>query len=116
MGISAAVAENFAYVRIREVGGGGKEMGLSRLISSLAGAPMFWFSGTLTELVGVDKVILLSLVTYGTRLGIYAFMTHPHHVFVAEALRGFAFGAFWSSSTFYACSIAAPGVRATMVR
>jgi MFS family permease len=115
MGMSAAVADNFAYVRIREVGGGGKEMGLSRLISSLAGAPMFWFSGTLTELVGVDKVIMLSLVTYGTRFGIYAFMTHPYHVFVAEALRGFTFGAFWSSSTFYACSIAPPGVRATMV-
>jgi MFS family permease len=116
MGMSAAVADNFAYVRIREVGGGGKEMGLSRLISSLAGAPMFWFSGTLTELVGVDKVIMLSLATYGTRFGIYAFMTHPHHVFLAEALRGFTFGAFWSSSTFYACSIAAPGARATMVR
>jgi MFS family permease len=116
MGMSAAVADNFAYVRMREIGGGGKDMGLSRLISSLAGAPMFFFSGTLTELVGVDKVILLSLVTYGARFGIYALMTHPHHVFVAEALRGFTFGAFWSSSTLYASSIAPPGVRATMVR
>lgn len=46
VGISSGVIENFAYVRLREVGGTGKEMGLSRLVSSVAGAPMFWFSGT----------------------------------------------------------------------
>ena len=45
VGISSGLIENFAYVRMREVGGTGKEMGLSRLVSSLAGAPMFWFSG-----------------------------------------------------------------------
>jgi hypothetical protein len=51
VGISSGVIENFAYVRLREVGGTGKEMGLSRLVSSLAGAPMFWFSGTFFFLV-----------------------------------------------------------------
>jgi len=45
VGISSGVIENFAYVRMREVGGTGKEMGLSRLVSSMAGAPMFWYSG-----------------------------------------------------------------------
>jgi hypothetical protein len=46
VGTSSGVIENFAYVRMREVGGTGKEMGLSRLVSSMAGAPMFWYSGT----------------------------------------------------------------------
>lgn len=50
VGISSGVIENFAYVRLREVGGTGKEMGLSRLVSSVAGAPMFWFSGTCSNI------------------------------------------------------------------
>ncbi|KAL3934765.1 MAG: hypothetical protein SGBAC_009578, partial [Bacillariaceae sp.] len=57
VGISSGVIENFAYVRIREVGGTGREMGISRLISSMSGAPMFWFSGRLTERLGADRVI-----------------------------------------------------------
>ena len=63
VGISSGVIENFAYVRMREVGGTGKEMGISRLVSSMAGAPMFWFSGPLTELLGADRVIVWSLIS-----------------------------------------------------
>ena len=48
IGTSSGCIENFAYVRVREVGGTGNNMGILRLVSSLAGAPMFWFSGPLT--------------------------------------------------------------------
>lgn len=94
IGISSGVIENFAYVRIREVGGTGKEMGLCRLVSSAFGAPMFWFSG---RLVGDDSVInedlreetllCLSLLSYVIRFFIYAFMKNPYHGLPAEALR-----------------------------
>ena len=116
VGISSGVIENFAYVRIREVGGGGHEMGLSRLVSSMAGAPMFWFSGPLTELLGADKVLALSLMNYVLRFFNYAFMRSPLQGLPAEALRGATFAAFWSTCTIYASRIAPPGMRATMVR
>lgn len=116
VGISSGVIENFAYVRIREVGGGGHEMGLSRLVSSMAGAPMFWFSGPLTELLGADKVLALSLMNYVIRFFNYAFMRSPLQGLPAEALRGATFAAFWSTCTIYASRIAPPGMRATMVR
>lgn len=45
IGVSSGVIENFAYVRLRECGGEGTVMGVSRLFSSLTGVPMFWFSG-----------------------------------------------------------------------
>jgi hypothetical protein len=48
IGVSSGVIENFAYVRLRECGGEGTVMGVSRLFSSLTGVPMFWFSGTYT--------------------------------------------------------------------
>jgi predicted MFS family arabinose efflux permease len=115
VGISSGVIENFAYVRMREVGGSGKEMGLSRLVSSLAGAPMFWFSGTLTEALGADRVIVLSLVSYVVRFLIYAFMRNAYHGLPAEALRGVTFAAFWSTGTIYAHRVSPPGLHATML-
>lgn len=115
VGTSSGIIENFAYVRIREVGGTGKEMGLSRLVSSLAGAPMFWFSGPLTELLGADRVLVLSLMSYVVRFLIYAAMRNPYHGLPAEALRGVTFAAFWSTSTVYAHRVSPPGMQATML-
>lgn len=115
VGVSSGIIENFAYVRIREVGGTGKDMGLSRLVSSVAGAPMFWFSGPLTELLGADRVIVLSLISYCVRFVIYALMRSPLQGLPAEALRGVTFAAFWSTGTIYASRIAPPGLSATMV-
>jgi len=115
VGVSSGIIENFAYVRIREVGGTGKDMGLSRLVSSIAGAPMFWFSGPLTEILGADRVIVLSLISYVVRFVIYALMQSPLQGLPAEALRGVTFAAFWSTCTIYASRIAPPGLGATMV-
>jgi hypothetical protein len=115
VGVSSGVIENFAYVRIREVGGTGKEMGLSRLVSSMAGAPMFWFSGPLTELLGADRVIILSLMSYVVRYFNYALMQSPLQGLPAEALRGVTFAAFWSTCTIYASRISPQGMQATMV-
>jgi len=115
VGVSSGVIENFAYVRMREVGGTGKEMGLSRLVSSIAGAPMFWFSGPLTEALGADRVIVLSLLSYVTRFIIYAFMRNPYHGLPGEALRGVTFAAFWSTCTIYAHRVSPPGLHATML-
>jgi hypothetical protein len=115
-GISSGLIENFAYVRIREVGGTGRDMGLSRLVSSMAGAPMFWFSGPFTELLGADRVIVLSLCVYVVRYFNYALMQTPLQGLPAEALRGVTFAAFWSTCTIYASRISPPGMQATMVR
>ncbi|GAX27539.1 hypothetical protein FisN_13Hh378 [Fistulifera solaris] len=115
VGISSGVIENFAYVRLREVGGTGKEMGLSRLVSSLAGAPMFWFSGRLSEALGVDRVFVLSLLSYVARFLIYAYMRTPLQGLPAEALRGVTFAAFWSSGTIYAHKVSPRGLHATML-
>lgn len=115
VGTSSGMIENFAYVRIREVGGTGRNMGLSRLVSSAAGAPMFWFSGPLTKALGVDRVMILSIVSYATRFLIYAVMRNPVQALPAEALRGLTFALFWSASTIYAHKISPDGLHATMI-
>jgi hypothetical protein len=77
---------------------------------------MFWFSGPLTELLGADRVIVLSLLTYILRYFNYALMQSPLQGLPAEAFRGVTFAAFWSTCTIYASRIAPPGMQATMVR
>jgi MFS-type transporter involved in bile tolerance (Atg22 family) len=115
VGVSSGIIENFAYVRMREVGGTGKEMGLSRLVSSCAGAPMFWFSGPLTSKLGADKVLVMAILSYVVRFVIYASMPSPLYGLPAEALRGITFAAFWSTGTVYAHKISPPGMNATLV-
>ena len=115
VGISSGIIENFAYVRMREVGGTGKHMGISRLASSCAGVPMFWFSGPLTAKLGADNILVLAILSYVARFFIYAFMPSPLYGLPAEALRGVTFAAFWSTGTIYAHRISPPGMSATMV-
>ena len=115
VGATSGIIENFAYVRIREVGGSGKEMGICRLVSSISGAPMFWFSGPLTEKLGADRVLVLSLCSYILRFLNYALMRKPFHALPAESLRGITFAAFWSTGTVFAHKISPPGMSATML-
>lgn len=115
VGVSSGCIENFAYVRMREVGGTGKEMGLSRLVSSLSGGPMFWFSGSITKFFGEETVLMLSLLSYVVRFVVYACMTRPLQGLPAEALRGITFASFWSTGTIYAHKISPPGMEATML-
>lgn len=103
IGISSGVIENFAYVRLREVGGTGRAMGISRLVSSLAGAPMFWWAAPLLERFGgVDRVLIGSILVYALRFTLYASMKTPWQGLPAEGLRGLTFALFWSASTIHA--------------
>ncbi len=115
IGTSSGCIENFAYVRVREVGGTGNNMGILRLVSSLAGAPMFWYSGPITEALGTDVVLVLSLLAYVVRFFNYAWMRHAYDALPAEALRGLTFALFWSSGSMYAHKISPPGMKATML-
>lgn len=115
IGVSSGIIENFAYVRMREVGGTGFHMGISRLVSSAAGVPMFWFSSQICNKFGVDKILCVSLLIYAIRFFIYAFMRHPMEGLTAEAMRGCTFAVFWSTSTVYAHKISPKGMAATML-
>jgi PPP family 3-phenylpropionic acid transporter len=117
LGISAAIGDNFAYVRFREVGGSGGDMGMSRLLCSFAGAAMFWFSGDISAMLGMETVFGLSLLSVGLRFTLFCFMDkNPYYGYAAEMIRGMVFGCFWSTSTVYASQIAPHEVQATMVR
>jgi MFS transporter, PPP family, 3-phenylpropionic acid transporter len=115
IGISSGVIENFAYKRLRELGADTRVLGRSRLVSSIAGVPMFWASGSLIRHVNVQTVLLISMVSYILRFVIYAAISNPWHAMPAEALRGITFAGMWAASTAHAHKIAPPGLATTML-
>ncbi len=117
IGVSSGIIENFAYVRLGEISKGDKSaFGTLRLVSSMTGAPMFWLSGNVIHLLGVNGVMILSLISYVIRFFLYGQVKNIWHALPAEMLRGFTFALFWSGSTYYASQIAPKHLTATMVR
>ena len=114
IGVSSGIIENFAYIRLMSLGGGGFSLGFSRLFSSLAGIPMFWYAESVTDYLGVPAVLLLTLVSYAVRFVNYSTATNWWSALPAEALRGAFFGLFWSTATMEAHRLYKPsGMAAT---
>ena len=113
MGCSGGVSDTFTYLRFQEVGCNTAQMGISRMVSSIAGAIMFWYSGRVGEYLGIENVLVLSLICVGLRFYLLETMDGPIYGYIAEGIRGSIFGAFWSSATIYASSMG--GARATML-
>ena len=86
VGSSSGIIENFAYVRISEVGGetSGNILGTIRLISSIAGGPMFWLSGRISKRIGPYGILVTSLLSYTLRFFIYALIQSPWQALPAE--------------------------------
>jgi len=115
IGLASGVIENFAYVRISDVGGTGKELGLCRLLSSVAGGPMFWLSGRIAQKIGVNTILMLTFASYVIRFWIYASLTHPLQAIPAEILRGVMWATFWACATYHVYQVAPEGTTATML-
>lgn len=115
IGINAGVNDTFAYVRIRELGGTGKEMGLCRIAGATGGAPMFWFSSWVTQKFPIDQLLVIVLSVYVLRFVSFSLISNPYHAIPFEALRGAAFAIFMSSTTVHAHKIAPPRLKATML-
>lgn len=116
IGLSSGIIENFAYVKISEVSGTGtRALTVSRLLSSLAGGPMFWLSGDIIKYIGTRAVLTLTILTYVVRFLNYASITRGWHAIPAEILRGVTFALFWSAATTHVYDISPTGLSATMV-
>ncbi|CAM9093496.1 unnamed protein product [Ascophyllum nodosum] len=115
IGLSSGVIENFAYKRLRELGASGSVLGISRLVSSLAGIPMFFFSGRIVKKFSIVTILTAAMISYIARFVIYASIKNPWAGLPAEALRGVTFAGFWAASTCHVGEIAPPGLSTTML-
>jgi hypothetical protein len=115
MGATGGVSDTFTYVRFREANCSTEMMGTTRMVSSIAGAIMFWWSGSLSERLGRENVLVLSLICAGFRFFVLRAMTSPYYGYLAETIRGGVFGLFWTSSVVCANGMAPSHLRSTML-
>jgi len=66
IGLSSGIAENFAYVRLAEVGAVGHVLGVCKMASSLAGCPTFWYSSKVSD-TDVTGLLHTPLYSYAKR-------------------------------------------------
>jgi len=111
MGASGGVSDAFSFPRYQEAGCSTTHMGQSRLLSSCAGAVMFWYSGRVTRRLGIQNVLCLCMLCAGVRFSLLKKMDHRLYAYIVDFIRGATHGAFWSSSTIYASQIGPPGLR-----
>jgi len=114
-GASGGVSDAFSYPRYQEFGCSTTHMGQSRLISSCAGAMMFWYSGHVTRHLGIQNVLCLSMICAGVRFSLLKRMDHPHYIYLIDLIRSTTYGAFWSSSTIYASQIGPRSFQGTVL-
>ena len=116
LGISSGIVENFAYVHLKDAGGyDGSVLGVCRLVSSVAGVPMFWMAGGILRAVGVNGILLTSMAAYVARFTLYANIRNTWQALPAEVLRGATFALFTTASTFYVYQESPPALVATML-
>eukprot|EP00981_Chlorochromonas_danica_P006279 scaffold1348_cov184-Ochromonas_danica.AAC.6 len=96
IGVSSGIVENFAYIRLAEVGVGRNY-------------------GSLVRILGINGVLTVSLLSYVIRFVIYAYIRNPWHAMPAELLRGITFALFWSGATYYVYNISPKSLTATML-
>ncbi|CAB9528607.1 Major facilitator superfamily domain containing [Seminavis robusta] len=123
IGVNNGAVETFCYVRMREVGATGQQIGFSRLFSAVAGTPMFWFSSKLNGIIqGRSRrvsaeilILILCLTSYAIRFLLYALIRSPTDALPAEAIRGITFAAFYSTASIYAHRHAPEGFKSSML-
>ena len=76
---------------------------------------MFWYSGRVTQLLGIQNVLVLTMICTGIRFSLLRQMKHPGYVYLIDLIRGATYGIFWSSSTIFASQIGPPSLRATIL-
>jgi len=114
-GSSGGVSDAFSYPRYQESGCSTAHIGQSRLLSSVAGAMMFWYSGRFSKILGTHNLLVLCMTCTASRFLLLKRMDHPSYVYLIDLFRASTYGIFWSSSTIYASQIGPPSLRPTML-
>lgn len=115
-GVGSGVIDAFLFVRLKELGGSGLLLGLSRFITCMAEIPAFRIAGPMYKRYGVWANLAIAQVAYIIRFSSYAFLNRNTvwAVLLVECLHGLTFAVTWNSSCQYANDIAPQGCESTL--
>jgi predicted MFS family arabinose efflux permease len=113
-GFGSGVIESFLFVRMKQLGGSGLTMGISRFLTCAAEVPMFQIAGVLHKKYGTWPVLALTQFAFVLRFTYYSLLTEPWAVLPCELLHGLTFATTWTVSCTYANMISPPECHSSM--
>eukprot|EP01031_Cornospumella_fuschlensis_P030878 gene30878-37314_t len=113
-GFGSGVIDAFLFLRLKQLGGSGLVMGLSRFITCAAEVPMFQVAGPLHKRYGTWAMLAVTQLAFVLRFTYYAFLSNPWAVLPCEVLHGLTFATMWSVACTYANLISPPECHSTM--
>lgn len=113
-GFGSGVIDAFLFLRLKQLGGSGLVMGISRFITCAAEVPMFQLAGSWHHKYGTWPMLTLTQAAFLLRFTYYTFLAEPWAVLPCEVLHGLTFAVTWSVSCTYANMISPPECHSTM--
>ena len=113
-GLGSGVIDAFLFLRLKQLGGSGVVMGVSRAITCIAEVPCFQMAGMLQKRLGTWRLLAVTQLAFVIRFTYYSFLTEPWAVLPSEVLHGFTFAVMWSTACTYADEIAPSHVHSTI--
>lgn len=112
-GFGDAVARNYSFLYLKELGAGNLLMGLSLTIGTASELVVLMFSSQLLARLGLHKLLVLGVSTQAGRLLGWSLIDDPYLVLSLQLFNGLSFGALWLAAVAYAREIAPAGMSAT---
>lgn len=113
-GLGSGVIDAFLFLRLKQLGGSGLVMGISRAITCAAEVPCFQIAGALQKRLGTWRLLALTQLAFVIRFTYYSLLTEPWAVLPCEVLHGFTYAIMWSTACTYADEIAPKHVHSTI--
>ena len=115
MGTCMGTIDACLFWFLEDLNGSHLLMGLTLAMTSIAEAPVMFFSGQLIKYLGHHGVLYLTLICYTIRYLCYSFIPNAWYVLAIEPLHGVTFGAMWAATTSYSGIISPEGVASTVM-
>lgn len=112
-GFGDAVARNYSFLYLKELGAGNLLMGLSLTIGTASELVVLMFSSQLLARLGSHKLLVLGVLTQAGRLLGWSLIDDPYLALSLQLFNGLSFGALWLAAVAYAREIAPAGMSAT---
>jgi hypothetical protein len=113
-GFGSGVIDAFLFLRLKQLGGTGLVMGISRFITCASEVPMFQIAGSLHNKYGTWAMLSMTQLAFVVRFIYYSVLTIPWGILPCEVLHGLTFAVTWSVSCTFANMVSPPECHTTM--
>lgn len=92
--VATSTMYSFFGIYIRDIEGTTSLLGTAFSLSAISDMPIIAFSGLLLRWLGPRKLLLIAVISYAVRLGVYGFLPDPRRVILVQLMHGLCSGGY----------------------